>query len=318
MQTIQVPDVTDSNDNIGVTITTDNTSTVSLSLLGMDESDDTFDVKSGALTGIATAANNGNVTFFIKGLEHGTSTLTFNADTDTSTVKQLVNVIGIEAEIDIEDEPFGEVPLVLKFTDISEDVNEVDGITNKEQKWIFDEDSGIVIEEGGDANAEEITLQFDEEGLHIVTLEITADIAGIGLVTDRTSTAVCIFPAVDEVEEVLDCEELEIGEESGVSISGVVWFEDEVGARQPVTGAVVTLIGNEKTYIAITGLNGIYRFDRFDRFDRDIPPGNYTTFACLLGVCAEGTDSTDAVINEFFLCDGDSINIDFVLKKQTI
>ncbi|MGR3319550.1 MAG: hypothetical protein ACUZ8O_13865 [Candidatus Anammoxibacter sp.] len=64
MQTIQVPDVTISNDNVGVTITTDNTNTISLRLL--DGSDDSFDANSGALTGTATAGNNGQVTFFIR------------------------------------------------------------------------------------------------------------------------------------------------------------------------------------------------------------------------------------------------------------
>ena len=194
MQTIQVPDVTISNDNIGTTIITDNTNTVSLSLLSADGSDDTFDVNSGVLTGTATKKNNGQVTFLIKGRSHGTSTLTFSDGTGTNTAKQLVNVIGVEAEIST-GTLFGETPLSLVFSDKSK---EGVGITITKRTWNFGNDSKTKVTDPGGADNKNKTVEFVEEGVHIVTLEIAADVDGIGLVTDSTSTAVCVFPDISE------------------------------------------------------------------------------------------------------------------------
>ncbi|MGR3319551.1 MAG: hypothetical protein ACUZ8O_13870 [Candidatus Anammoxibacter sp.] len=65
------------------------------------------------------------------------------------------------------------------FTDESEEGN---GITITKRTWDFGNDSKTKVTNTGGADNKNKTVEFNEEGVHMVTLEVTADIADIGLV----------------------------------------------------------------------------------------------------------------------------------------
>ena len=281
MQTMQVGSV-----GVSVTITTDNTNTVSLRML--DPNDGTFDVNSGVLPGTTKAANNGQITFLVKGLSHGTATLTFDTDTGSNTAKQLVNVIGIEAKIGV-DNPFGTAPLSLLFTGKSE---VADGISIA-RVWDFGSDSNAfdITNQGGSDNKNK-TVEFKKEGVHDVTLTITATIPDIGFVTDSVRTSVCVFPE----------EGMETG--TATAVRGVVWNErdiDGVTVLTPLPFVIVTLVGKEDV-VKPTGILGTYRFE-------EIEAGIYTIFACrIFGNCING--------GEFTISDGQVITKEFVFRSE--
>ena len=238
------------------------------------------------LAGIAsTADNDGQITFSIKGVLPGNTTINFNVDEipDVTPSQLNINVINVAARFSTDpDPPIVEASRILTFNDESIGDNIVS------RKWDFGDDSTPV------RNQIIARHIFTETGIHYVNLEITSD-STVGPITTSTSTAVSILSSPDSGGTP---------PEGTGSVHGIVWFEktDSNGGtfRFPLARAVVTLVGIE-TLTEITNLRGIFNFD-------GVPAGNYDAFACKSGLCDKSQSTI--VIDE-----DDDENLEFIISQ---
>ncbi len=282
--------------NNNITISIDEPEIVELRELNGDES------KSFAESNLATDEN-GRVSFFIKGVKHGTATVSFNvlpngAGTDTSNLRRLdslsVNVIGIDAVFSVtkdidsaipEKLPLdfisGAAPFELKFLDESIPAGDEDdgNIKIKSRKWTFRDINNSDNPDIENDPGAEFTKKFNK-GMHTATLEITAE-TDIGVLVDKASVSICATEAAKD--------------EGFGSINGVVFNADPFF---PLADATVTLSGIQ-TRTKITTGNGTFKF-------RAVRAGEYSIFACFPNAACE---------NKKVIVEAETaLNVDFTLS----
>lgn len=237
-------------------------------------------VDTGGILTVKTDAN-GQETFVIKGVSEGLTTITFTtADGLDIEETVAVNAIGVEARIIVNPGTFGDAPLELIFTDVS-------GETVTERDWDFD--GGDII--NGDNDDQEVTVEFNNEGLFNVSLEITGS-TGIGTVTSRANQAICVFPESTSQSTIV------IGNRTFGSIHGVVFRADN---NLPIVGAHVNLVGGTRK-VKLTNTSGAFNF-------RVVRPGPYTIFACANNF---NCDDQSVIVTESSVL---SVNFDLVVAQ---
>ena len=230
---IEIVTLKDVNDELladtPITVTVDNSDIAAISVLNPSIEDQI--VVEGSIL-IANTGGNGQKAFLIEGKSSGSTKIEFEViseDNAAPIIEELkVNVIDLEAIIQV-DKNFGEAPLTVRFSDIS------NGKTDT-RIWTF-RDSDLDI--SNETNPEH---KFENSGIFETTLEI-AQGTSFGTVTDKTSISICVTPG-------------------GVRLPGVIFgtIFDPI-TNLPINRVEILLLTDSGERLERTGRDGTYRFE---------------------------------------------------------